>query len=220
MTNTGESSGSIGQDFQNHRHHHNYCGCYCRGCYCGRVSVSHYDEQREREIDLNQRTEGMKLNNNKRFLLRTITLTNCTIGKMYLETPSCTTEFLSQGGVDRQFLFTTMECPWLGNTPYISCIPAGDYYMRPWISPKHGACYYLESVDQSGDDAVGLHHGSRTECLWHVANKASELKGCIAGGQYNGVLDDEAAVLSSGTTMKAFYAMLDGFDYRLRIERF
>lgn len=181
--------------------------------------MAHYDDERERELA--KRIEGMDLNNQKRFLLKTITLTNCTLGKMYLITPTCTDEFLPRGGVKKEYLFSTLENPWLGNTPYISCVPAGDYFIKPYISQRHGACYYLESVDQTDTTKnVGLYNGSRTECVIHSANKPSEMVGGIAVGQYNGVVEGEIAIMNSIKTMRDFYQILDGFDYQLTIERF
>ena len=110
-----------------------------------------------------------------------------------------------------------MELPWLKNKPFISCVPQGDYFIRPTISPSKGEAYYLESVQ---DGIVGLNAGERTHILIHVANRPSELKGCIALGTGTGVFKGEVAVFNSRAPFKELLNFLDGYDYRLRIERF
>lgn len=156
------------------------------------------------------------MNTQKRFVLRTETLTTCTIGKLYLEKP-IGDEFPACGGAEREFLCRTIELPWLDNKPYISCIPAGEYIIRPCNSPTKGKVYYIES---EFDGVVGYDTGTRTHCLFHIANRPSELAGCVAVGSSTGVLADEMAVFNSGITFRSLMRLFDGFDYRLRIERF
>lgn len=72
----------------------------------------------------------------------------------------------------------TGELPWRDNARNISCIPEGDYLCNPHISPKHGHCFWLQSVP------------GRSEILIHAANWVgskcegykSQLEGCIAIG--------------------------------------
>lgn len=66
-------------------------------------------------------------------------------------------------------LCKTIELPWLGNIPRISCIPEGSYLLRK----RHSLTFnwHFEVVGVKG----------RTNILIHPANNAAvELKGCIA----------------------------------------
>ena len=64
----------------------------------------------------------------------------------------------------------TVERPWRCNKPFESCIPDGEYALRPYSSPKYP--HVWEVCDVPG----------RTHILIHVANKPEELAGCIAPG--------------------------------------
>ena len=78
----------------------------------------------------------------------------------------------------------TVERPWLDNRPFISCIPAGDYDLVPWDSPKFGQVVafvnpglhiFLDAHDVKDERA-------RDKCLIHAANYPHELNGCCAVG--------------------------------------
>lgn len=67
----------------------------------------------------------------------------------------------------------TLELPWRGNKPNVSCIPAGIYqakYMTRSTSGKHKKCWHILNVH------------ARTEVMIHGANWLRELRGCIAPG--------------------------------------
>lgn len=67
--------------------------------------------------------------------------------------------------------YFTCERPWKDNAPEISCIPTGAYQVIISYSPHFGrAMPHLLSVP--GRDGI----------LIHVANHASELRGCVAIG--------------------------------------
>lgn len=64
-----------------------------------------------------------------------------------------------------------VEPPWVGNTPYKSCIPEGAYpaHRYTWLQ-KPGAEWQLEGVP------------GRTAITFHVGNHQADLAGCIALG--------------------------------------
>jgi len=74
----------------------------------------------------------------------------------------------------------TVEPAWRDNEPFESCVPAGDYLLVDYDSPKFGQTLALKNHDLD----VGVYKGDakRFACLLHVANVASELDGCIAPG--------------------------------------
>ena len=64
----------------------------------------------------------------------------------------------------------TLERAWLGNQPFVSCVPEGDYRLAPWQGRKWKGVLELTSVP------------GRTAILLHPATVAAELAGCIAPG--------------------------------------
>ncbi len=103
----------------------------------------------------------------------------------------------------------TVECPWLGNEPFVSCVPMGIYGLVRRESPRHGATFFLEGPGVSLIEEVG---SVRYSCLFHRANLASELQGCIAPGNRLGVLDNSWAVLGSGDALRPLLDFLRSVD--------
>ena len=64
----------------------------------------------------------------------------------------------------------TVECPWLDNTPFASCIPDGEYSLQAFDSPDHPGCWVITPVP------------GRTGILIHPGNKVRDVTGCIAPG--------------------------------------
>lgn len=100
----------------------------------------------------------------------------------YSYAPDCTLGVLTL--VD--FECFTLELPWLGNRVGRSCVPEGRYalHRRPYWG--------------GGYEVLGLREvPARSDILIHIANRPSELRGCIAPGLRVGVLGRERAVLQS-----------------------
>ena len=108
----------------------------------------------------------------------------------------------------------TVEREWNNNKPSISCVPCGIYELVPHESPKHGTCYALQQQNLG----VTVYGPSlRTHILIHIANKATELAGCIAPGKSLGVVGNEWAVLNSGGAFNELMILLDGKPATLEI---
>jgi len=105
--------------------------------------------------------------------------------------------------IDGQHLCYTVEQPWRDNTPYKSCVPAGDYDLVAYTSPKYGKTFALQNHALD----VGVFEGSakRFACLIHSANLASQLQGCIAAGEKLHHLHEEWSV---GMSRRATDALL------------
>ena len=65
----------------------------------------------------------------------------------------------------------TLELPWLDNHPFISCIPAGEYWIKRRWSPKLGN--HLKVLDVP----------DRTDILIHSLNFYTQTQGCIGVGK-------------------------------------
>lgn len=82
--------------------------------------------------------------------------------------PSCT---LGRLHCPDGLVLSTIERPWRENQPNVSCIPEGLYTCRKFVSSKYPHETY-QIMGVSG----------RTYILFHAANAAFELQGCIAPG--------------------------------------
>lgn len=76
----------------------------------------------------------------------------------------------------------TIELPWADNAPDKSCVPAGQYLLVPYISPKHGRVWRLHNPELNIYGQGFAPEGGRSEIELHAANFARELLGCIAVG--------------------------------------
>jgi len=95
----------------------------------------------------------------------------------------------------------SVEREWLDNRSNISCIPDGDYKLVPHNSRRHGETWALEGDGVTHWEAPDKRWG----ILFHVANKQSELAGCIGLGRNIG---DSWNVISSRHAMEYFLAIL------------
>ena len=112
--------------------------------------------------------------------------------------------------------YHTLEQPDLGNIPFRSCVPQGDYILRPYRSPKYGHCFILVNEDLNVYEfkrSKGRGQTGRFLCLFvHKGNYVSNFQGCIGAGRaYLGsndmitktkhpCLELNAAVLAAGET--------------------
>lgn len=105
----------------------------------------------------------------------------------------------------------TLEPPWLGNRPRVSCIPAGVY---PLILGRYNRGGYdtYEVCDVPGRSLIKL----------HAANVYTELAGCVAPGKSLGMLRGLWAVQRSRQAHEEIMEALGGMaatiiDIRWRI---
>jgi hypothetical protein len=97
-------------------------------------------------------------------ILKRTYLDNCTIGKLY------------DGA---KFICYTIERPWLSNQANISCIPPGEYSVKPYSSGKYENVFVLENYQLGVSIAANT---PRTHILIHAGNFPEDIKGCIAPG--------------------------------------
>lgn len=90
-----------------------------------------------------------------------------------------------------EVLLWTVEREWRDNRPWVSCIPAGTYAIREGI--HRGG----QGPDDDYPCIELVEVQDRTDIEIHVANRASELAGCIGVGYELGCVDGEWAVLES-----------------------
>lgn len=112
----------------------------------------------------------------------------------------------------------TVEQVWLNNTPNMSCIPIGDYFLTKYFSPSRT----MDVVLLSNDHLLGLGNANlvpRKYIEIHPANWAKELRGCIGPGlDINsswGVSDSRKAMDVIMTTLEN--SLINGESVKLRI---
>lgn len=99
----------------------------------------------------------------------------------------------------------TVELPWRANSPGVSRVPAGGYALVPHSSPRHPATFALVGRSVSHQPEPGV---PRAAVLFHAANCASELRGCIAPGMELGFFGERLGVRRSREAMDLLRATL------------
>jgi hypothetical protein len=114
----------------------------------------------------------------------------------------------------------SLEQPDLGNLPFRSCVPLGEYELRPFTSPKYGACFIMVNEDLNVyefEHSEGRPDDGRYLCLFvHRGNWAKNFKGCCgAGFDYLGDQKDmitstkrACEVVNKGVIEEASYKLL------------
>ncbi|MEN8821963.1 MAG: DUF5675 family protein [Abyssibacter sp.] len=101
----------------------------------------------------------------------------------------------------------TVERPWEGNAPRVSCIPEGIYALEPSRFHRGGYdCY--EVVGVPGRSMIKVHRG----------NTMHDLLGCIAPGQGLGYVRGCWAVTRSKVAFESFMAAMAGQSGQLIVK--
>lgn len=103
----------------------------------------------------------------------------------------------------------TVERPWLDNKPSISCIPPGQYDCVP--------AYFFRG-DYAAVEITKV--PGRAHILFHIANKPTELEGCIAVCSSLGILDGMLAGMGSKAAFDLFLNFYGKAPFRLTIAEF
>lgn len=124
--------------------------------------------------------------------------------------------------------FATIERPWiphehgLGGANRRSCVPLGEYIVRPHHSRNFPNTYALVNPDlgvwyQPYEIPKGQKWG-RSAILIHVGNVVTDVVGCIAIGKEHGTLRDQPAVIRSTQAMRELDALLNRQTHSLLIQ--
>lgn len=124
----------------------------------------------------------------------------------------------------------TLEDRWNDNKPFASCIPAGEYQLLTFDSPKHPACWVmynpaLNIYRQPGEIPPGQKGVGRFACLIHAGNWETDVEGCIAVGLRRGLTRNpkannrlEPSVHDSRAAMDKLRAVLGAGPHTLTIQ--
>lgn len=114
----------------------------------------------------------------------------------------------------------SLEPPDLGNLPFRSCVPQGEYELRPYMSPKYGATFIMVNEDLNVyefEHSEGRPDDGRFLCLFtHKGNYVKNFVGCCgAGFDY---LEDQDMITSTKKASKLVnQAIIDEGSYKLLI---
>lgn len=99
--------------------------------------------------------------------------------------------------IDNFPVCVTLELPWEGNQPRISCIPAGKYQCKRVDSPKFGDTFEICNVP------------GRTAILFHGANTMNDLLGCVGLAEFFHRFEGKAGVAnpSKGAAFIEFHQL-------------
>ncbi|MDX9703927.1 MAG: DUF5675 family protein [Candidatus Auribacterota bacterium] len=104
---------------------------------------------------------------------------------------------------DIAFQCASLELPWMGNMPNVSCIPTGNYSVTRTNSPRFG----------NGTLSVNNVHG-RSHILIHQGNFTRDIEGCILLGEKFADIDnnDITDVVNSRATIDRVKKLAVSFE--------
>jgi hypothetical protein len=108
--------------------------------------------------------------------------------------------------IENKFLCLTLEPPDNGNQKDKSCIPVGEYKVKPFISHRFKKVYKIMNVPK------------RSGILFHKGNTIKDTTGCILLGFRQGVLGDLLAILDSATAFMLFERVIRRHSFTLIIK--
>lgn len=117
---------------------------------------------------------------------KNLTMEGCTLGILKI--------------LDTDFFCWTVERPWVNNEPGVSCIPEGMYELE-----------FVSGLHKKGAEWVVQNVPGRSAIEFHVANRSSELRGCISLGSRPYMFGTELGVTQSMVTTARFNETLEPF---------
>ncbi len=109
--------------------------------------------------------------------------------------------------VEADLKLYTIEKPWRNNTPFLSCVPEGNYFLEMHDTRKYPDTWAIVGGTVSHKQQDGF---ERYACLFHTANHADQVSGCVGPGLGMQILKDEVATFRSGDAMTALKLALEG----------
>ena len=109
--------------------------------------------------------------------------------------------------IDLLFACNSLELDWQGNQQNISCIPKGEYKVRPRTSDQYGEHFIISDVP------------NRDLILFHWGNYFRDTKGCILLGDGFTNLDGDGIldILSSKNAIRNLNSHTNRKGFKLKI---
>lgn len=118
-------------------------------------------------------------------------------------------------------LWHTLEPPDLGNLPYKSCVPQGEYSLVPHVSQKYGKCFVMVNDDLNVyrfENSPGRPDNGRFLCLFvHRGNEVRNFVGCVGASHAYDVENDRLLSSTTQACITVNSLVHDEASYMLRI---
>jgi len=129
-------------------------------------------------------------------------------------------ELLGDDSLDLVARWESLELPWFGNTPGVSCIPLGTYIAKVYDSPHFGRKVYLlqDVPDRQDIELHPLNWAGDASKGWYT-----DSKGCMGIGMSRGTLTPpdtgraQNCILSSTAALNALLKFTNGADIEIKI---
>ena len=125
----------------------------------------------------------------KEIILKRYYHNDCTLGKMKFTIKPKSNSRIKE---DRAITIYTLELPYRDNQKNISCIPEGEYILRPHKSGTLGKCFKVYSLDENDKDNIPITGDTlyklkevpnRSGILIHRGCELKDTRGCILIGK-------------------------------------
>jgi hypothetical protein len=101
----------------------------------------------------------------------------------------------------------SLEQQWINNTPFISCIPIGEYMVR-WTKSNTFKRYTYEVTRVSGRSGIRIHPG----------NWFTDSTGCILFGQKIECINRKKQLVDPWDAVLGFQILMNGNQFKLIIQ--
>jgi hypothetical protein len=112
--------------------------------------------------------------------------------------------------VEDLFTCVTLEPPWKDNQKNISCIPVGEYMVKPHISTQfqnvRGRIYRIMDVPE------------RTGIDIHPGNRLKDTKGCPMLGLYRTIYENQEIIADSVSAFRLYSQIVKRHTHKLIIK--
>jgi len=127
--------------------------------------------------------------------------------------------FMDPGGK----LWHSIEAPDLGNKPFVSCIPCGEYVLVPYSSSRYGECFMMVNPDlnvYARKDSPGRGETGRYKCLFvHAGNEVENFIGCVGASHAYDVENDRLLSSTKKACLEINRLVHEEGSYRLLITK-
>ena len=115
----------------------------------------------------------------------------------------------------------SLEQPDLGNLPFRSCVPQGEYDLIPWHSKKYGDCFIMVNEDlnvYAKKSSPGRPDNGRYKCLFvHRGNYVKNFQGCVGAG-FDYLSSEDMITNTKKACLEVNQMVVDEQSYKLRIK--
>ena len=111
------------------------------------------------------------------------------------------------------FSCLTVERPWVGNQPLVSCIPEGLYEINWYDAPRFSNFGNVLAITGNTVSLYPNNIQPRSGILIHPGNTMKDVEGCIAVGDSYGCINEWPAIYNSVLTFNKLLSILKNSNF-------